>query len=72
MLAPEKDWAIGEAARTWDEMGQKYIYESSFKLPLRLHDVLMARLMEVGGPEMMRGVLVSGRTLRNCDYYFAN
>ncbi|KAF9929118.1 hypothetical protein FBU30_001847 [Linnemannia zychae] len=60
VLAPEKDWAIGEAARTWDDLGQKYIHEGTFKLPRQLHDVLVARSMEVGGPEKMRDVLVSG------------
>lgn len=75
MLAPEKDWAIGEAARIWDDMAQKYSNESTFKLPRQLHDVLMARSMEVGGPERMRGVLVSGlviggKALIPCNRFF--
>ncbi|KAG0288980.1 hypothetical protein BGZ98_004036, partial [Dissophora globulifera] len=46
LLVPAKDWAIGEAAKTWDDQGQKYKQESSFKLPRQLHDVLVARSME--------------------------
>ena len=41
-------------------MGQKYVHESSFKLPRQLHDVLVARSMAVGGPEKLRGVFVTG------------
>ncbi|OAQ22241.1 hypothetical protein K457DRAFT_26258 [Linnemannia elongata AG-77] len=72
MLAPEKDWAIGEAARTWDELGQKFIHESTFKLPRQLHDVLMARSLEVGGPDRMRGVLVSGLVIGGKTPIFVN
>ncbi|KAI1305593.1 hypothetical protein EDD11_004907, partial [Mortierella claussenii] len=60
MAVPEKDWGIDEAAKTWDDSGHKYIHESVFKLPRQLHDVLVARTMEVGGADRMREVLVPG------------
>ncbi|KAF9181405.1 hypothetical protein BGZ50_005520 [Haplosporangium sp. Z 11] len=60
MAVPEKDWGIGETVRAWEDLGQKYTHESTFKLPRQLHDVLTARTVEVGGPSIMRDVLVSG------------
>ncbi|KAG0005240.1 hypothetical protein BGZ65_011657 [Modicella reniformis] len=60
MSNPEKDWAMAEAALVWDESATKYSYESNFKLPRQLHDVLTARTVEVGGVDNMRSVLVSG------------
>ncbi|KAF9996567.1 hypothetical protein BGZ65_007847, partial [Modicella reniformis] len=60
MIVPGKNWGIGEAARVWDEPAQKYVHESTFKLPRQLHDVLVARTQEVGGADRMRDVLVSG------------
>ncbi|KAF9157523.1 hypothetical protein BGX21_003997 [Mortierella sp. AD011] len=33
LYTPEKDWAIGEAARVWDELSPKYADEANFKLP---------------------------------------
>ncbi|KAF9176763.1 hypothetical protein BGZ50_009713, partial [Haplosporangium sp. Z 11] len=60
MLEPNKDWAIVEAAKVWDLSGQKYVYESSFKLPRQLHDVLSGRTREAGGVNSLRDVSVSG------------
>ncbi|KAF9083070.1 hypothetical protein BGX27_004269 [Mortierella sp. AM989] len=57
MTAPEKDWGIGEVARIWDKISNKYISESTFKLPRQLHDILIARTMEVGDAQALRNVL---------------
>ncbi|KAF9201258.1 hypothetical protein BGZ49_008480 [Haplosporangium sp. Z 27] len=55
-----RDWAIAEAALVWDDAGQKYIHESNFKLPRQLHDLLMARTIEVGNHDRIRSAIVSG------------
>ncbi|KAI1287760.1 hypothetical protein EDD11_010198 [Mortierella claussenii] len=60
MSVPERDWAIVEAAKAWDTIGTKYLAESNHKLPRQLHDILVARSMEVGGPGKLWNVLVSG------------
>ncbi|KAG0247572.1 hypothetical protein BG011_001271, partial [Mortierella polycephala] len=57
---PAKDWAVVEAAKTWDPFSTKYITESTSKLPRQLHDILMSRTDEVGGSKMMRSVVVPG------------
>ncbi|KAF9896651.1 hypothetical protein BX616_007014, partial [Lobosporangium transversale] len=57
---PEKDWAIGEAAREWDPFSQEYVNKGDFKLPRQLHDILISRSIEVGGPSKLRDALISG------------
>src|SRR5690554_6485452 len=37
VVAPVRDWMIGEAARQWDENAGKYVQESTFKVPRQLH-----------------------------------
>ncbi|KAG0324771.1 hypothetical protein BG004_003370 [Podila humilis] len=60
MVAPVRDWMIGEAARQWDENANKYVQESTFKVPRQLHDILTARSLEVGGAHRLRRSWVSG------------
>ncbi|KAI8602999.1 hypothetical protein EDD21DRAFT_352240 [Dissophora ornata] len=57
---PTKDWAVVEGAKTWNVFGQKYIVESTLKLPRQLHDVLIRRTQEVGSPDKMRTSMVPG------------
>ncbi|KAF8929463.1 hypothetical protein BGZ47_001028, partial [Haplosporangium gracile] len=33
VVAPERDWAVAEAAPDWDPISDKYKFESAFKLP---------------------------------------
>ncbi|KAG0335311.1 hypothetical protein BG004_008499, partial [Podila humilis] len=58
--APERDWAVAEAAPDWDPIGKKYRYEGTFKLPRQLHDILSARSHEVGDKNHLRGEFVTG------------
>ncbi|KAH7042521.1 hypothetical protein BKA57DRAFT_441382 [Linnemannia elongata] len=58
--APERDWAVAEAAPDWDPIGKKYRYEGTFKLPRQLHDIISARSHEVGEKVRLRGEFVSG------------
>ncbi|KAF8978080.1 hypothetical protein BGZ46_006844 [Entomortierella lignicola] len=60
LYTPEKDWAIAEGARVWDELSPKYTDKANFKLPRQLHDILILRSMEVGGPSKSRDIVVSG------------
>ncbi|KAF9369086.1 hypothetical protein BGX21_006171, partial [Mortierella sp. AD011] len=57
---PTKDWAVIEAAKTWNIYGPKYIIESTSKLPRQLHDILLHRTQEVGSPNNMRTSMVAG------------
>ncbi|KAF8923259.1 hypothetical protein BGZ58_003187, partial [Dissophora ornata] len=58
--APERDWAVAEAAPNWDPIGKKYRYEGTFKLPRQLHDILTARSHELGKKDHLRGEFVTG------------
>ncbi|KAG0242051.1 hypothetical protein BGX31_000676 [Mortierella sp. GBA43] len=60
MDGPAKDWGVVEASRTWDELGDKYITESSMKLPRQMHDILRSRTREVGALDLMRRAQVPG------------
>ncbi|KAF9927596.1 hypothetical protein BGZ65_006711 [Modicella reniformis] len=57
---PVRDWAVVEAAKTWNAFGKKYIIESTSKLPRQLYDILLHRTQEVGGAHKMRGCIVPG------------
>ncbi|ORZ10014.1 hypothetical protein BCR41DRAFT_132534 [Lobosporangium transversale] len=57
---PKMDWAVVESAKAWDITGDKYIVESTSKLPRQLHDILVNRTREVGSMNMMRKAVVPG------------
>ncbi|KAG9062575.1 hypothetical protein KI688_005490 [Linnemannia hyalina] len=68
--APERDWAIAEAAPDWDPIGKKYRYEGTFKLPRQLHDILSARSFELGEKDHLRGEFVTGLIIGGVDHSF--
>ncbi|KAF9581947.1 hypothetical protein BGW38_000858 [Lunasporangiospora selenospora] len=57
---PAKDWAVIEAAKSWNVFGHKYIVETSSKLPRQMHDILLHRTKEIRSPDKMRRVIVPG------------
>ncbi|KAG0041311.1 hypothetical protein BGZ83_002010 [Gryganskiella cystojenkinii] len=60
---PKRDWAVAEAAKEWNIQKDKYMIESSRKLPRQLHDILIHRTRELGDIEKLRTAAVPGLVL---------
>ncbi|GJJ79230.1 hypothetical protein EMPS_11590 [Entomortierella parvispora] len=57
---PQRDWAVVEAAKAWNAYKDKYIIESTTKLPRQLHDILIHRTRELGNVDPLRTIAVPG------------